>query len=126
MVLFNLSFSSYMNKCAPRTKGNIFERTKGRALLNETLLAKWNHVCFLIMIILDCNRHTIFTRSDYCCVNAFWICSSFISVPLHGGEWVLPIKRGFWRVIASRRIIQSWLTGMTVDSRTMLPAMEMM
>lgn len=47
--------------------------------------------------------------------------------PLHSIEvdGCLLSREGF-SVLASRRLIQSWLIGMTVDSRTMLPAQEMM
>lgn len=49
------------------------------------------------------------------------------SSPLHSIEvdGCLLSREGF-SVLASRRLIQSWLIGMTVDSRTMLPALEMM
>lgn len=36
------------------------------------------------------------------------------------------LSREGFSVLASRRLIQSWLIGMAVDSRTMLPAWEMM
>lgn len=36
------------------------------------------------------------------------------------------LSREGFSVRASRRLIQSWLIGMAVDSRTMLPALEMM
>lgn len=39
---------------------------------------------------------------------------------LHGGGWVFAIKRrvggGGFAMLASRRLIQSWLIGMAVDS----------
>lgn len=36
------------------------------------------------------------------------------------------LSREGFSALASRRLIQSWLIGMAVDSRTMLPAWEMM